>query len=70
VFGTKITSLNPINASDEALIAMPLQAFFWAGRPQQAFQDLAATGIIVLLVVLLVMNGAAIILRSRSSKRW
>jgi phosphate transport system permease protein len=70
VFGTKVTSVNPLNAGDEALIAMPLQAFFWAGRPQQSFQDLAATGIIVLLGVLLLMNTAAIILRNRSSKRW
>lgn len=70
VFGTKVTSINPLNAGDEALIAMPLQAFFWAGRPQQSFQDLAATGIIVLLGVLLLMNTAAIILRNRSSKRW
>lgn len=70
VFATKITSINPLNAGDEALIAMPLQAFFWATRPQQSFQDLAATGIIVLLGVLLLMNAIAIILRNRSSKRW
>ena len=70
VFGTKITSVNPLHAGDEALIAMPLQAFFWASRAQQSFQDLAATGIIVLLGVLLMMNAIAIFLRNRSSKRW
>lgn len=70
VFSTHIPSVNPLNAGSESLLAMPLQIFFWAGRPQQSFQDLAAAGIVVLMVVLLLMNSVAIFLRNRYSKRW
>jgi phosphate transport system permease protein len=45
--------------------AMPIQIFNWASRPQSAFQELAASGIIVLLVVLLLMNVLALFLRYR-----
>ena len=57
-------------ANDAPLFAMPLQIFDWADRPQEAFLDLAATGIIVLLVVLILMNLVAIILRNKFSRRW
>ena len=49
---------------------MPLQIFDWADRPQAAFQDLAAAGIIVLLAVLVIMNSVAIYLRNKFSRRW
>jgi phosphate transport system permease protein len=45
--------------------AMPIQIFNWASRPQPAFHELAASGIIVLLVVLLLMNLLALFLRYR-----
>lgn len=45
--------------------AMPIQIYNWASRPQEAFHELAATGIIVLLGFLLICNSAAIYLRSR-----
>lgn len=48
--------------------AMPLQIFNWAGRPQEEFHKVAASGIIVLLVVLLVFNTAAVIIRARFQK--
>lgn len=70
VFSTQIPSVNPLNANAEALIAMPLQAFFWAGQPRAEFRELAAAGIIVLMVVLLCLNAVAIYLRNRYSKRW
>ncbi len=70
VFGTQIPSINPAEANDTPLFAMPLQIFFWAGDPRADFQDLAATGIIVLLMFLVLMNAAAIFLRNRYSKRW
>jgi len=70
VFSTRIPSVNPLNAGHEALIAMPLQAFFWAGHPRENFRELAAAGIIVLMGVLLIMNAVAIYLRNRYSKRW
>lgn len=70
VFGTAVPSLNPLDAGNEALFAMPLQIYFWTDQPQASFQAIAAAGIIVLLATLLVMNLVAIILRNRYSKRW
>ncbi len=48
---------------------LPIQIFNWVSRPQEDFQHLAAAGIIVLLIVLLSMNAAAIVLRNRYQKR-
>ena len=44
--------------------ALPIQIFNWASRPQPEFQENAAAGIIVLLVVLLTMNSVATVLRN------
>ncbi len=43
---------------------LPVQIFNWASRPQEDFQTLAATAIIVLLVVLLALNSVAIFIRN------
>jgi phosphate transport system permease protein len=57
----------PEKATDP-FTALPIQIFNWASRPQAAFHELAAGGIIVLLVVLLTMNALAIYLRHRYQK--
>jgi phosphate transport system permease protein len=44
---------------------LPIQIFAWVSRPQAAFAENAAGGILVLLMVLLVMNGTAITIRDR-----
>lgn len=44
---------------------LPIQIFNWVSRPQAAFAENAAAGIIILLVLLLTMNAAAIVLRDR-----
>ena len=44
---------------------LPIQIFNWLSRPQAAFAENAAAGIIVLLAMLLTMNSVAIILRDR-----
>lgn len=49
--------------------AMPIQIYNWASRPQQEFHDLAASGIIVLMVLLLLMNASAVFLRNRFQRR-
>ena len=56
----------------DGFTALPIQIFNWSSRPQREFYNLAAAGIIVLLVVLLSMNAVAIVLRHRSQKklRW
>jgi phosphate transport system permease protein len=48
---------------------LPIQIFAWVSRPQTAFAENAAAGIIVLLVLLLAMNAMAIVLRDRFQKR-
>lgn len=45
--------------------ALPIQIFNWVSRPQEAFHTNAATAIIVLMVVLLIMNAGAIYLRNK-----
>jgi phosphate transport system permease protein len=48
---------------------LPIQIFAWVSRPQAAFAENAAAGILVLLVALLVMNGTAIVVRDRLQRR-
>jgi phosphate transport system permease protein len=48
---------------------LPIQIFNWVSRPQAGFAANAAAGILVLLVVLLAMNGAAILIRDRYQRR-
>lgn len=48
--------------------ALPIQIFNWVSRPQPGFLVDAAAGIIVLMAVLLVLNGAAMYARNRN--RW
>lgn len=46
---------------------MPIQIFDWAGRSQEEFQQLAAAASILLLVLVIAMNGVAIIIRNKFS---
>jgi phosphate transport system permease protein len=52
-----------------AFTVLPIQIFNWVSRPQAAFAENAAAGIVVLLLLLLVMNAVAIVLRDRFQKR-
>lgn len=49
---------------------IPVQMFNWVSRPQPAFKEIAAAAGIVLLVLLLTMNAAAIYLRNRYYRRF
>ncbi len=59
----------PSNPLDR-FTAIPIQVFNWVSRPQSEFQQTAAAGIVLLLVVLLAMNAVAIVLRNRYERRW
>jgi phosphate transport system permease protein len=48
---------------------LPIQIFAWVSRPQAAFAENAAAGILILLVLLLFLNGTAIALRDRLQRR-
>ncbi len=67
VGGFLFITFTPRNIMDD-FAAMPLQIFNWAGRPQEDFHDVAASGIIVLLAVLLAFNLVAIIIRQKFEK--
>jgi phosphate transport system permease protein len=58
----------PTSALDPFTV-LPIQIFNWVSRPQKEFHALAASGIIVLLVVLLSMNALAVFLRDRARRK-
>ncbi len=53
----------------DAFTTLPIQVFNWTSRPQKDFHALGAAGILVLLIVLLVMNTGAILIRHRAERR-
>jgi len=53
-----------------AATVLPVQVFLWSDLPELAFQSKTAAAIIVLLVVLFILNAAAIYLRKRFERRW
>ena len=57
----------PQNLMDDFTV-MPLQIYNWAQRPQDEFHRLAATGILVLLAVLLTFNSIAVLIRQKLQK--
>jgi phosphate transport system permease protein len=50
--------------------ALPVQIFLWADSPERAFVERTSAAIIVLLVLLVVINSLAVILRNRFERRW
>jgi len=50
---------------EPAFTALPIQIFNWVSRPQEEFHYIAASAIIVLMIVLLIMNATAIFVRNR-----
>lgn len=48
---------------------MPIQMFNWVSRPQEEFQVNAAAGGLILIIMTLLMNAAAIIIRHRFRNR-
>ena len=50
--------------------ALPMQIYDWAKRPQEEFQFVAAAGILVLMMFLLIMNSIAILIRNKYQKRY
>lgn len=49
---------------------LPMQIYNWTSRPQEEFHALAAAGIIVLLIMLIIMNSIAVIIRNKFQKRY
>jgi len=65
-FVTKNTS-NPI---EDQYTTLPVQIFNYFGRAQPEWLELAAAGIVVMLILVLAMNSIAIWLRNRYEQSW
>lgn len=52
----------------DSFMVLPIQIFNWTARPQPEFRELAAAAILVLMVILIVMNLSAILLRNHYEK--
>lgn len=64
-----VTFISFLPASPQApFTVLPIQIYSWVTFPQEEFHNIAASGIIVLLAVLLLMNSLAIFLRNRFQK--
>jgi len=50
--------------------ALPIQIFVWVQDPNREFVSLAAAAILVLMIVLLLMNSVAMVLRTRYEQKW
>ncbi len=69
VGATTFLTFNPTSYFDEYTV-LPVQIFQYFARAQEEYRVLAAAGIIVMLILLLVMNSFAIWLRNRYEQRW
>lgn len=67
IAGIVYITFTPQHLMDD-FTAMPLQIYDWARRPQEDFHRVAASGIIVLLSVLLTFNAVAIFIRQKFSR--
>ena len=70
VGATTFVTFNPTVFGDNGYTALPVLIFNNAKQAQPEFQVLAAAGIVLMLVVILVMNSFAIWLRNRYEQRW
>jgi len=50
--------------------ALPIQIFVWSTDSQDQFKTLAAGGILVLMILIVLMNSVAIWLRNRYEQKW
>jgi phosphate transport system permease protein len=67
-----VVAFNPGGVTDD-FTAMPIQIFDWISRPSSDtndYQPLAAAGILLLMILLLLMNSVAIWLRNRYEQKW
>ena len=53
----------------DGFMSLPSQIFYWSQHAKAEFQILAASAIIVLLMILLAMNAVAIIIRQRAQAK-
>jgi phosphate transport system permease protein len=54
----------------DTFTVLPMQIYNWTSRPQEEFHALAAAGIIILLIMLIIMNSLAVFIRNKYQKRY
>lgn len=54
----------------DAATVMPVQIYLWASSPEAGFADRTSAGIAVLILVLLLLNAVAIVIRKKYEQRW
>jgi phosphate transport system permease protein len=54
----------------DTFTVLPMQIYNWTSRPQEEFHALAAAGIIILLIMLIIMNSIAVLIRNKYQKRY
>ncbi|WP_457573829.1 phosphate ABC transporter permease PstA [Desulfolithobacter sp.] len=59
----------PQGMTDPATV-LPVQIYLWADSPERAFVERTSAAIMVLLAFLILMNGAAVLLRKKFERRW
>jgi phosphate transport system permease protein len=62
-------AFNPDGVFSE-FTALPIQIFVWSTDANPVFRELAAAGILVLMVLIVLMNSVAIWLRNRYERKW
>ncbi len=67
IAGIVYITFTPEHLMDD-FTAMPLQIYNWAGKPQEEFHKVAASGIIVLMAILLTFNATAVFIRQKFQK--
>jgi phosphate transport system permease protein len=68
--GLIFITFNP-DGLDSRFTVLPIQIYNWTSRPQAEFRnELAAAAIMVMFVILLATNSAAIVIRNKFRKSW
>ena len=70
VGAAQFVTFNPQPFSSDGYSAMPVLIYNYALRPQDEFRVLAAAGVVIMLVVLLLLNSFAVWLRNRYEQQW
>ena len=70
VAGTFSSSGNPLGQLFGSYTALPTVVYNFAKESKAEFRALTAATIVVLLIVILLVNATAIILRNRYDRRW
>ena len=70
VGAAQFVTFNPTPFSSDGYSAMPVLIYNYALRPQDEFRVLAAAGVVLMLIVLLLLNSFAVWLRNRYEQQW